>query len=117
MAIAVPVLALLALAFILPNYLAIRYALLGDGTAAAGGFSLRRKSRAAQTAQTAQIAQAAPAPPRPRGVLHLWKALSPLLFAIAVIIAIAVGEMPGMVIAGAGLLNLLFGLTGWRGIY
>jgi len=115
MAIAVPVLVLLAAVFALPNYLAIRYALLGEGTAAARGFSVRRRSRTAQTAQAGQAAQA-PAVPRPRGVLHLWKALSPLVFAVAVIIAIAVGEMPGMVIAGVGLLNLLFGLTGWRGI-
>lgn len=109
MAIAVPVLVLLAVSFILPNYLAVRYALLGD--LFTQGVSVGRRART-----QAAPAEAAAAAPASRGVLHLWKALSPLLFVVSVILAVAVGEMTGLVIAGVGFLNLLFGFTGWRGV-
>jgi len=108
MIITVAVLVILAVLFLLPNYIAVRYALLGDVLAGGQGVVRRRK-------EAAPAEQAAAAPVLRRTVLQLWKAFSPLVFAICLILAIAVGGMEGLALAGAAFLNLLWGFTGWRG--
>lgn len=105
MVIAVISLAVLGVAVLLPNVLAIRFALLGgSGTGAvAGGAAPALK--AARTARTGG-----------RGLLdrgYMWKALSPLLFAVSVILAIALGGIAGVVVVSVSFLNLVLSFIGW----
>jgi len=103
-AVTIPTLIILGLALLIPNYLAVRYGILGGapGTGAAavavgGGRSAGRTFR------------------MPGFVLrgYLWKALSPLLFAVSVIMGLAVGGMVGGLIVLLAFLNLLLGFLGW----
>lgn len=43
-----------------------------------------------------------------------WKALSPLVFAVGVLFAIALGGTVGIVLFLLALANLIFGLMGWQ---
>lgn len=113
LAITIPVLVVLAVLFILPNYIAVRYALLGD-ILEARRFQPRRALSARRGA--AADAPAAAPPVAQRRPVHLWKALSPLLFAVCLILGIAIGETAGLALAGVAFLNLLWGFTGWRGV-
>lgn len=108
-------LTVLGLMLFIPNAIAIHLALLGG-----------RGPRPARPVAAAQPAPQAVQTPRvrrraARGLLrftrrgYLWKAFSPLLFGIAVVIGVAVGGVPGYVIMGIGLLNMIWGFLGWDG--
>lgn len=106
MAITVSVLVLLAAALALPNYLAVRYALLGGVSPQGAAVRIGRKASPGRTAAVA-------APRLDRGI-YLWKALSPLLFAVCLILGIAVGGVAGIALAAVAFLNLVWGMMGWR---
>lgn len=101
MAVAIPALIILGLALLIPNYLAVRYGMLGGapGAVAVGGGS----SVARRTFRLPGFVR--------RG--YLWKALSPLLFAVSVIMGLAVGGLVGGLIVLLAFLNLLLGFLGW----
>lgn len=99
MIVSISVLGILGVAFLIPNYLAIRYALLdgGNRTAVAGAVAMA-PATAVKTTTSA---------------IYAWKALSPLLFATSVIIGLALGDVVGAAIVILAFANLLFGLRGW----
>lgn len=106
-------LSLLGIALLIPNVLAIRLALFGGGNGAVA-------IAGAGAAPAARMAAEA----RPKGVRlspsfvrkgYLWKALSPLMFGLAVVLGLAIGDIPGYVIMGLGLVNLVWGFLGWDG--
>lgn len=102
--IAVISLATLGAMVLLPNYLAIRYALLGGSEAAAAG------GAAAATPAATTVRR------RGRSLVergYMWKALSPFLFAFSVILGIALGGVPGIVLVAVMFLNLVLGFMGW----
>jgi hypothetical protein len=104
MIISVTVLALLGLAFAVPNYLAIRYALLGGGAVAGTAPGAAVSAPAARTRKRRPVGTGA----------FMWKALSPFVFAVSVILGIALGDVAGIALVGAALLNLIWGMRGWR---
>lgn len=114
MAITIPVLILLVAFFAVPNYLAIRYALFGGSgataTAAAGGPTV-----AVAAAPVAAGRRLAGGNWASRG--FGWKALSPILFSLGVILSIAVGGVAGIAIISVATLNLIWGFLGWNGHY
>ncbi|MBP2018269.1 hypothetical protein J2Z79_001670 [Symbiobacterium terraclitae] len=96
---------ILGAALLLPNVVALRTAIAGP-----------------DERQAARMAAAKAAPARPRRTFpapkllrrgYLWKALSPLVFALTVMFGIAIGGTTGYVLMGLGLLNVLLGLWGW----
>lgn len=107
-------LTILGIALLVPNVLAVRLAVLGIGDAPA--------SASVSTVAAAAVSSAAAASARPtvkrgspkfvRGG-YLWKALSPLVLGICYVLGLAVGGVPGYVIMGLGLLNVLVGSLGW----
>ncbi|HYG56490.1 MAG TPA: hypothetical protein VD902_00185 [Symbiobacteriaceae bacterium] len=108
MAIAIPTLVLIGLALLLPNYLAVRYAMLGGTpvSAAAGG------TASASTGTVIRFVRRSGG----RSIVergYLWKALSPLLFAASIILALGLGGWLGGAIVLLAFLNLLFGMLGW----
>lgn len=109
MVIAVVGLALMVVAFAVPNYLAVRYAVFGGapGGAAAGGAVAANSAVGHTGVKKDRLAFAR------RG--YLWKALSPLLFAASVILGLGLGGVIGLTLVGLALLNLVFGLIGWDG--
>ncbi|HWI51990.1 MAG TPA: hypothetical protein VNT01_07600 [Symbiobacteriaceae bacterium] len=105
MVIAIPTLVLIVLAFALPNYLAVRYAVFGGAPgapAAAPGTTpaVRRKNQAWLKFTR-------------RG--YLWKALSPFVFAACVILGLGLGGAVGISLVAVATLNLAWGLIGWDG--
>lgn len=107
MVIAVSVLVVLAAAFLVPNYLAIRHGMFGGVTAAAaGGGAPVAVVPAAKAAKVRKLG-------RGGEVIFAWKALSPFVFAFAVILGIALSGIPGLVLVGLALLNLVWGFFGW----
>lgn len=100
-------LTVLGVMLLIPNVVAVRFALLGGGGP--------RPVRTVATVQAAPVVRRKAA----RGSLrftrrgYLWKAFSPLLFGVSVVIGVAVGGVPGYVIMGIGLLNLVWGFLGW----
>lgn len=107
MVIAVSVLALLVAAFLVPNYLAIRHGMFGGVTAAAAGGGA--PVAAIPAAKAVQVRK----PMRGGEVIFAWKALSPFVFAFSVILGIALSGIPGLVLVGLALLNLVWGFFGW----
>jgi|GEM_PF-1863783 len=109
-------LVILGAALLLPNVVALRTAIAGPderraARMAASQTAVSRSSGAGQ-AEAARPRRAIPVPRLLRRG-YLWKALSPLVFALSVMFGIAVGGTTGYVIMGLGLLNLLLGLWGW----
>mgnify|MGYP001221283284 CR=1 FL=1 len=105
-------LALLGAALLLPNVLALRLAFAGAAEREAARVEARTAARRSGGQAAARVRVRIPAPRLVRRG-YLWKALSPLLFALSVMFGIAVGGTTGYVLMGLGLLNLLFGLWGW----
>ena len=106
MVIAIPTLVLIVLAFALPNYLAVRYAVFGGApgapaAAAPGEAPVARRKNQAWLKFTR------------RG--HLWKALSPFVFAASVILGLGLGGVAGISLVALATLNLAWGLLGWDG--
>ncbi len=95
-------LAILALALAVPNYLAIRYAMFSGAAAAAGdaGVAAMPVAKAHKVSRLGEFG-------------FMWKALSPILFAVGFIIGLGVGGPVGTGIILLTLLNLIFGLVGW----
>lgn len=113
MAIAIPALILIVVAFALPNYLAVRLGVFGGGALAAS-------PEAAQTAPAAPVAAPTAARARRQRISpkftrggYLWKALSPMLFAVGLIFGIALGGVAGTVITVGTFLNMVLGFMGW----
>jgi hypothetical protein len=106
MVIAVLALAVLGAAFLVPNYMAIRYAMFGGGVgvAAAGG---------AAAAGAPVIAVKFRKRSRGGEGLFAWKALSPFVFAFSVILGIALSGIPGLVLVALATANLVWGMLGW----
>jgi len=100
-------LTLLGVALLAPNALALRMAIAGADERAAA----RAAVSAASVPARPRVAIKAPRLLR-RG--YLWKALSPLLFAVSVVLGLAVGGSPGYAIMGLGFLNMLLGIWGWE---
>jgi hypothetical protein len=96
------VLAILGLALVLPNYMAIRYAMLSGGGAAAAG------DAAAVPAAKVQKAS------RLGEFGFMWKALSPMLFAAAFILGLGIGGTIGTGIILLALANTVLGFIGWK---
>lgn len=96
----------MVVAFAVPNYLAVRYAVFGGapGAAVAGGaVAAGAGGRTAGKKDRLAFAR--------RG--YLWKALSPLLFAASVILGLGSGGVIGYSLVGLALLNLVWGFIGW----
>lgn len=103
-------LTVLGIALLVPNVLAVRLALLGVGDAPAG-MAVTTRAPGAKA-----LAQARPrSAPQLARKGYLWKAFSPLLFGVTVILGLAVSGIAGYAIMGVGLLNLLWGAWGWDG--
>lgn len=102
-------LTLLGIALLLPNVLAIRFALFG-------GQGLVEAVVAGEGGVVAAPAPVAKA--KGRGLKfarggYLWKALSPLLLGMLAIIGIALGGPVGYGLMGLGLLNAIVAFIGW----
>lgn len=104
--IAVISLATLGAMVLLPNYLAIRYAMFGGSEVAAAGGAAAAAAVGARPARKAAGWKWVQ-----RG--YMWKALSPFLFAFSVILGIAVGGVAGIVLVSVMFLNLVLGFMGW----
>lgn len=108
--------ALLGVALIVPNVVAVRTAFAGAAEREAARAQARAQARAggrkAGAPAAARVRRRIPAPRFVRRA-YLWKALSPLLFALSIMFGIAIGGTTGYVLMGLGLLNLLLGLWGW----
>ncbi|MDF2627405.1 MAG: hypothetical protein K0R39_1236 [Symbiobacteriaceae bacterium] len=109
MVIAVVGIALLVVAFAVPNYLAVRYAVFGGapGAVAAGGAVTAAAAGGVSGIKRDRLAFAR------RG--YLWKALSPLLFAMSVILGLGLGGALGLSLVALATLNLVWGFIGWDG--
>ncbi|HLN61601.1 MAG TPA: hypothetical protein VK464_08630 [Symbiobacteriaceae bacterium] len=94
-------LAILALALAVPNYLAIRYAMF-SGAAAAGGAGVAAMP-VAKAQKVSRLGEFG----------FMWKALSPILFAVGFIIGLGVGGPVGTGMILLTLLNLVLGFIGW----
>ena len=105
MAIAIPTLALLVLALAIPNYVAVRYAVFGGSPVAPVNGGTVLKLEAHRKRRLADVVR--------RG--YLWKALSPLVFALSMIVGIGLGGVVGLSLVGLAALNLVYGLLGWDG--
>lgn len=95
-------LAILALALAVPNYLAIRYALFSGAAAAAGGAEVATVP-AAKVQKVSRLGEFG----------FMWKALSPILFAVGFILGLGIGGPVGTGLILLTLLNLILGLIGW----
>lgn len=108
-------LVLLGSMLLVPNVVALRTAIAGADERQAA--RMAAKAGGASRGSGAQAVSARPRRtiPVPRLLRrgYLWKALSPLLFALSVMFGIAVGGTTGYVIMALGLLNLLLGVWGW----
>lgn len=100
MVVAILTLALLAVAFAVPNYLAVRYAVFGGAPGAPATVGAVKGARRSGSPAFAR-----------RG--YLWKALSPLIFAVSIIVGLGLGGAVGAGIVALAALNLAFGLIGW----
>lgn len=115
-------LTLLGVLLLLPNAVALRTAIAGAEERKAARLALRSAAvRAGGSGAAASAGEGATARPHrairlPRLFYrgYLWKALSPLVFALTVMFGIAVGGSTGYLLMGFGLVNLLFGLVGWQ---
>jgi hypothetical protein len=105
-------LTILGIALLVPNVLAIRLAIFGDGTASA---TLATGTGAVTAAKATVVTRPAVRRASPKFVRrgYLWKALSPFLFGVTVILGLALDGAVGYAVMGAGLLNLVFGILGW----
>lgn len=104
-------LTILGIALLVPNVLAIRLAVFGDGTASATLATGTGAAAAKATVVTRPAVRRASPQFVRRG--YLWKALSPFLFGVTVILGLALDGAVGYAVMGAGLLNLVFGILGW----
>lgn len=102
-------LTVLGVALLVPNVVAVRFALLGIGDAPAPVAASTGAVRAAVRPKAKR--------PSPQFVRrgYLWKALSPLVLGLCFIMGLAVGGPAGYGVMGLGLLNLLWGIWGWDG--
>ncbi|MFZ5824353.1 MAG: hypothetical protein ACOY94_08505 [Bacillota bacterium] len=100
-------LTVLGIALLVPNVLAVRLALAGadEAPAISSGAKVIAPARRRVKRASPQLAR--------KG--YLWKALSPLIFGVTVILGLAVSGTAGYAMMGAGLLNLLWGFWGWDG--
>lgn len=106
-------LTILGVALLVPNALAIRFALLGiDDAPASGAINIGAPVAKVAAVSRPKAKRSSPNLAR-RG--FLWKALSPLFFGFTVVLGLAVGGVAGYALMGAGLLNLLWGFWGWDG--
>jgi len=106
--ISITVLTVIGLALLVPNYLAVRFALLegasaGPAAARSRAVTTRVSGHRGSGSLWARVTQRA----------YSWKALSPLVFAVSVIMGIALGGIIGIAVVVLALLNLLWGATGW----
>lgn len=106
-------LTLLGIALLVPNVLAVRFALLGAGDAPAAVAVSADTAAAVSAAAKARPAAKRASPKFVRGG-YLWKALSPLLFGVSFVLGLALDGVPGYVVMGLGLLNLIIGTLGWE---
>lgn len=113
MAIAIPALILVVVAFALPNVLAVRLGIFGGGALAAAPEVAQPVASAPVAAPAAASAKRVRVSPKYTRGGYLWKALSPMLFAVGLIFGIAVGGVVGTVIAGGTFLNMVWGFMGW----
>ncbi|MFZ5815125.1 MAG: hypothetical protein ACOY93_07450 [Bacillota bacterium] len=103
-------LTILGVALLIPNVLAIRFALLGVGDPVPA--IPARTSAPARAAAQARPSVKRPSPRFVRGG-YLWKALSPILFGVSFILGLAIQGPVGYGIMAAGLLNMIWGFLGW----
>ncbi len=99
-------LTVLGVALLVPNVIAVRFALLGVGDAPA----VVSVPAQAPAAERRRIAWSSPKFVR---FGYLWKALSPIVLGVAVVMGMAQGGALGYGIMLLGLLNLIFGFLGW----
>lgn len=100
-------LTLLGAALLLPNVLAVRFAVLGVGDAPA---AVTVPAAMVKAAARPKVRRPSPQFAR-RG--YLWKAVSPIILGVTVVLGLAVGGVAGYGLMGLGLLNLLWGVWGW----
>lgn len=99
MIVSVVILAVVGIAFLVPNVMAVRYAVMGG----------------APGARAASGTVAAAGPRRsPFAFGYAWKTLSPLFFVVAVVLGLGQGGPIGLAIVGLAMLNLIFGFLGWK---
>ena len=106
-------LAILGVALLVPNAVALRVAFADAAEREAARLQARAAVRKAGAPAAERRRVRIPAPRFLRRA-YLWKALSPLLFSFSVMFGIAVGGTTGYVLMGLGLINLLLGLWGWH---
>jgi hypothetical protein len=95
-------------ALLIANLLGFRQAFFYEGVEKRAA-EKEAKLAAARAARAAQGLPELPAHARAFG----WKALSPFVFAVAVLFSIAIGGPIGFLLFGLATANLIFGLTGW----
>ncbi len=105
-------LALLGVSLAIPNVLALRLAFADAAEREASRARARSAARTGGRPAGPRVRLRIPAPRLLRRG-YLWKALSPLVFALSVMFGIAVGGTAGYVLMALGLVNLLLGLWGW----
>jgi len=102
-------LSVLGVALLLPNALAIRFALLGIGDAPV---QVSAPASAPVVAARPKVQRSTPQLFR---FGYLWKALSPIILGVTVILGMGLGGTVGYALMGLGLLNVIFGFLGWDG--
>lgn len=101
-------LAIIGLALAVPNYFAVRYALLGGEIGAAPAGAAIGEVPAAKVSKVAKVSK--------MGEFgFMWKALSPIVFAFAFILGLGIGGPIGTGIVLLTLLNMILGFFGWGG--
>ncbi|MFO7274881.1 MAG: hypothetical protein DIU55_008440 [Bacillota bacterium] len=105
-------LTLLGVALLLPVGLAFRLSFATAAEREAARAEVRAAAHRSGRTAPRRVRLRLPAPRLVRR-FYLWKALSPLVFALTVMFGIAVGGKAGYVLMGLGLINLLLGLWGW----